>query len=57
MKSEERIEGRLRILKKNIGMIKDEQGRARIQNYINALKWVLSNKDDQADEMNRLMGN
>ncbi len=55
MKPEERIEKRFRTLKRNIGMIKDEQGKSKIQGYINALKWALSNKDDQSDEMNRIM--
>ena len=53
MKTESQIATRLRYLEDNIRKIKNEKGTEVTQNYINALKWALSNKEDKQEELNR----
>ena len=53
MKSESQIITRLNALKTNIKIITNEQGMAVTQSYISALKWVLSNREDKFEEINR----
>ena len=53
MKTESQIATRLQCLLTNIKSIKNEQGAEVTKNYINALKWVLSNKEDRQEELNR----
>ena len=47
------IEERLKTLKTNIRIIKNIQGKDKIQAYIEALGWVLSPYEDNAQELMR----
>ncbi len=50
MKDIPTIEYRIKALSFNLKTIKDKQSAARMQGYINALKWVLSHHDDKGEE-------
>jgi len=53
MKTESQIATRLQYMLTNIKSIKNEKGTEVTQSYINALKWVLSNREDRQEELNR----
>ena len=53
MKPELVIIKRLDSLQTNIKIITNEQGKAVTQSYISALKWVLSNREDKFEELER----
>jgi len=53
MKPESEITKRLNNLQKNIKAIQNEQGKAVTQSYISALKWVLSNREDKFEELEK----
>ncbi len=53
MKTESIIRDRLNTLQTNIKMTANEQGKTVTQSYISALKWVLSNREDKFEELNK----